>query len=345
MFLEFREREETLFPKEEIMQTAVQDSTLSVVEPLQEDSLSEGYATVSFSLAREIISTHRTDTIAIDSTFVRYVETNTVDNLYSFDLDSIAQPDTLAMAEVKGMSAYSLDNQKTGLDLPQVLGHSEGLFALLVICFLLLSYFLQGGIDFFRQNAKMLISPLKREKLEDQIATSKSTFSFYFLVFLAILLIAIFVYIGLRRFTTYSELYASPFVIIVLFTVLIALFVFVKVMVNKMIGYVFDTQKKMDIWNHSFLLLLAMLGLVYLVPALILIYAGFGHGVILALVTLLFLVVQILLLARIVTFFIRQRFSILFLIAYLCTLEIIPYIFLGVGLVYLYKIDVFNMLL
>ena len=66
---------------------------------------------------------------------------------------------------------------------------------------------------------------------------------------------------------------------------------------------------------------------------------------ILILILILFLIVQITLFYQIIVFFIGQKFNFLYLIAYLCTFEILPYVYLAIGLIQLYRTDVFNTLL
>lgn len=252
--------------------------------------------------------------------------------------------DTLEVTDVNVLPTYSLDGQKEGNPLPISLDRSDGIFALLLFCFLLLAHVYNGGVSFFRESIKLVFSASKSEKLEAQ-ATTKEMFYSYFLVFLAVLLISISLYEALERVMPTAETEKRPFVTIGMFIVLILVFILLKLMFNNLIGYVFDIPKKLKVWNRSYLVLLSILGLLCFLPTLMLVYSSHWHSIIIGFVLVLFLIVQLILFLRIIVFFIERRFNFLYLIAYLCTIEILPYVFLGIGLVYLYRIDIFNTIL
>lgn len=248
--------------------------------------------------------------------------------------------DTLSLAENIPVKTFSMEGHKAGLQHPVKLDRSDGVFALLVISFLLLAHVYNGGLTFFKENITLVFSATKTESLETQ-TTSKETVYSFFLVFLAVLLISISVYEGLDRFYPLLEGDKRPFVTIGLFVLLILLFVVAKMMINRFIGYVFDFGKQVDAWNRSYLVLFSILGLLCFLPTLMLVYSSYWHSIIIGFVLVLFLIVQIILLLKVIVFFIGQKFNLLYLIAYLCTIEILPYIFLGIGLVHLYNTDIF----
>ena len=248
--------------------------------------------------------------------------------------------DTLSLAENIPVKIFSMEGHKAGLQHPVKLDRSDGVFALLVISFLLLAHVYNGGLAFFKENITLVFSATKTESLETQ-TTSKETVYSFFLVFLAVLLISISVYEGLDRFYPLLEGDKRPFVTIGLFVLLILLFVVAKMMINRFIGYVFDFGKQVDAWNRSYLVLFSIFGLLCFLPTLMLVYSSYWHSIIIGFVLVLFLIVQIILLLKVIVFFIGQKFNLLYLIAYLCTIEILPYIFLGIGLVHLYNTDIF----
>lgn len=256
-----------------------------------------------------------------------------------FSIDSLAVTSVIAPTK-----AFSLEGHKKGIDHPIKLDRSDGIFALLVICFLLLAHVYNGGMAFFKENIMLVFSASKSEKLETQVTTKETVYSF-FLVFLAVLLISISLYEGLDRFFPLADGDKRPFVTIGFFVVLIVLFVVAKMLLNRVIGFIFDNEKRIEAWNRSYLVLFSMLGLLCFFPTLMLVYSNLWHSIIIGFVFVLFLIVQIILFIRVIVFFIGQKFNLLYLIAYLCTIEILPYIFLGIGLVHLYKTDIFNTIL
>lgn len=255
------------------------------------------------------------------------------------NVDSIAI-DSLELVANVPVKTFSMEGHKAGVLHPMRLDRSDGVFALLVICFLLLAHVYNGGLAFFKENITLVFSATKSESLETQNTSRDTVFSF-FLVFLAVLLISISVYEGLDRFYPLLEVDKRPFVTIGSFVLLILSFVVAKMMINRFIGYVFDFGKHVEAWNRAYLVLFSILGLLCFFPTLMLVYSSYWHSIIIGFVLVLFLIVQVILFLKVIVFFIGQKFNLLYLIAYLCTIEILPYIFLGIGLVHLYNTDIF----
>lgn len=278
----------------------------------------------------------------VEEPSIEYYSIDSIDSQLPIDSTEV---DTVIVAEPKlTTTSLLMEGQKLGNPLPMSLDRSDGIFALLVVCFLLLAHVYNGGVTFFKENILLVFSSSKSEKLEAQTTTKEMFYSF-FLVFLAVLLISISLYEAFDRFMPVDYTEKRPFATIGAFIVLILLFILAKITLNKLIGYIFDIDKKLNTWNRSYLVLLSMFGLLCFLPTLMLVYSSLWHSIIIGFVLVLFLIVQIILFLRIIVFFISRKFNFLYLIAYLCTIEILPYIFLGVGLVYLYRIDIFNTIL
>jgi hypothetical protein len=175
--------------------------------------------------------------------------------------------------------------------------------------------------------------------------TVKEMLYSYFLVIQAVVLAAICICDIFIEIETPGQSNGRPLGTIISFIVLIALFLWIKDILYKIIGYIFDQQKAMSFWRRTYMVSVGILGILYFIPTLLLIYSSYYHIQILVFMLVLFLIVQLTLFYRIVVFFINQKFNFLYLIAYLCTFEIFPYIFLSMGLIYLYRTDVFNTLL
>ncbi|NDV95511.1 DUF4271 domain-containing protein [Dysgonomonas sp. 521] len=232
----------------------------------------------------------------------------------------------------------------SGERLPFNLEQTDGIFCLLVICILFFAHIYNGGVSFLKENIAYLFSPQKASRLHNQ-TTVKETIYSYFLVFQAVALIAICIYDIFIDFETPGQSNGRPFVTIITFIVIIALFLGIKDVVYKIIGYIFNQQKTMDLWRKTYMVSVEILGIIYFIPTLFLIYSSYYHTQIFCFMLILFLIVQITLFYQIIVFFINQKFNFLYLIAYLCTFEILPYIFLSTALIYLYRTDVFNTLL
>lgn len=95
----------------------------------------------------------------------------------------------------------------------------------------------------------------------------------------------------------------------------------------------------MAVFLYSQTIIIEILGILFFIPTLFLLYADYLHTEIAIFMLILFIVSQLILFYRMIVYFIREKFSFLFMIAYLCTIEIVPYIFLAAGLILLYKTD------
>jgi len=268
--------------------------------------------------------------------------------------DSLAVQDSLRqqlfnplkgeMANVAKQFAYTAQESKAdasrhyGKALPFNMEQTDGIFVLLLLCFLFFAHIYNGGISFLRENTALLFSSDKGKLIHKQTTTKEILYS-YFLLFQAVVLISICLYDVFVEYTA-AESLPNPFFTIVAFILLIGLFLGVKDVVYKIIGYIFDQQKLMNTWRRVSVVSFEVLGVLYFIPTLLLIYSNFYHSEILLFMLVLFLIVQITLFYQIIIFFVNQKFNFLYLIAYLCTFEILPYIFLSTGLIYLYRTDV-----
>ncbi|MFV0332105.1 MAG: DUF4271 domain-containing protein [Dysgonomonas sp.] len=231
-----------------------------------------------------------------------------------------------------------------GKPLPFNLEQTDGIFCLLLICVLFFAYIYRGGISFLKENLTFLFSPQKASRTYGLAAVKEMVYS-YFLVFQFVVLVSVCVYDVIIEYETPGYSNGRPLTTILSYIVLIALFLGVKDMIYKIIGYIFDFQKTISLWRRTYMVSVEILGILYFIPTLLLIYSSYYHTQILVFMLILFLLVQIILFYQIIVFFINQKFNFLYLIAYLCTFEILPYIFLSTGLIYLYRTDVFNILL
>jgi hypothetical protein len=232
----------------------------------------------------------------------------------------------------------------SGKQLPFNLEQSDSIFCLLLVCFIFFSHIYNGGISFLKENISYLFSPLKASRLYGQTTMREMLYG-YFLIVQAVVLIAICIYDVFIEIENQGQSNGRPFITIIAFIVLMTLFLGIKDILYKIIGYIFDQQKTMNFWRMTYMVSVEILGILYFIPTLLLIYSSYYHIPILAFMLILFLIVRAALFYQIIVFFINQKFNFLYLIAYLCTFEILPYIFLSIGLIYLYRTDVFNTLL
>lgn len=250
--------------------------------------------------------------------------------------DSIQSTSSVYVEEVKEEVV-----RYDGKPMPFNLEKTDGIFVLLLFCFLFFAHIYNGGFSFLKESISLLFTPEKNYRDQKQI-TSKELLYSYFLMFQGVVLISICLYVV---FSSTSEVaIGNPLVTILIFIFAIGLFFGIKDFIYRYIGYVFGYQQIMSLWRRLLVVSIEILGMLYFIPTLLLVYFNEYHFAILVFMLILFLIVQITLFYQIIVFFINQKFNFLYLIAYLCTIEILPYIFLIIGLGYLYRIDVFNTL-
>lgn len=250
---------------------------------------------------------------------------------------------------VKGDALYTDKGQEEaqlrydGVLMPFNIGQSDSIFGLLLLCLLFFTHICNGGFTFLKENIKLLFSSEKTQRTHFHTTANETLYS-YFLVFQAIVLMSVCIYDVFIEYDPSVPEYRHPLPTILLFIILIALFFGIKDFIYAILGYIFDRKREMAIWRRTHVVSIEILGILYFIPTLLLLYAGAYSLQIIVFMAILFLIVQITLFYQIIIFFIGEKFNFSYLIAYLCTFEILPYVFLFIGLVYLYRIDDFNTL-
>jgi len=228
-----------------------------------------------------------------------------------------------------------------GIKRPFTLEGDDGIFALLLICFVFFTRIFKGGFSFFKENISLLFSTRKNLNLFSETTTTEFWFNFI-LVFQTILLTSIIVFDSFLESVSYIP--QNSFFTVLLFTLAISVFLSVKYLFYRLLGYLFDLQNEIKAWLRSYMIVLEMIGIIAFIPALMLVYSQSFHEYLLFFFFILFFISRLILFYRIITFFLRRHVNLLFLITYLCSVEIIPYILLYQVLVYLYKVDIVSLL-
>ncbi|NDV78933.1 DUF4271 domain-containing protein [Dysgonomonas sp. 511] len=228
-----------------------------------------------------------------------------------------------------------------GISLPFSLEQIDGISVLLFLCFISFCYIYNGGYSYLKESFSLLFSTKKSQRI--QLTTTEHVYNYY-LVFQTVILLSISMYAVFRGISIEQITSESPIIKIVGFCMAIGAFYILKDLIYKFIGYIFDASKSVIIWRRMHMLGVEVLGILFFIPILLLVYSHAYHHQIIVFMLIIFLLVQILLFYQIIIFFFKQRFNFLYLIAYLCTFEILPYIFLFGGLEKLYRFDVFSIL-
>ncbi|GAB6012345.1 DUF4271 domain-containing protein [Viscerimonas tarda] len=251
-----------------------------------------------------------------------------------FSIDSLqSQNETITVRP-----AENHDGIKPFFSLEQI----DGIFSLLLLCFLLLAYIYKGGILFFKENLSFAFST---RKIVNQLnKTTASEFGYNFiLIFQFVLLASISLF---ALFTKQDTTYIPPnsFLIILVFMLVIFLFGMGMFLFYKFVGYLFEIQDDIKMFIRGHLVVLEIVGLLAFIPVLLLVYSSYYHEVLIGFLIVLFVISRLIIIYKTGVFFFRQNVNFLFSIAYLCNVEIIPYFLLYGGLLHLFKIDIISLL-
>lgn len=252
--------------------------------------------------------------------------------------DSIAGSDTYLVEDT--VATVQLHD---GVRIPFTIEQADGIFGLLLLSFLFFAHIYNGGFSFLKENLGLLFSFDKGQRLYSQ-TTAKEVIYSYFLIFQSVVLVSVCAYDIFIDYYPAENGMQNPLLVILMFMIVISLFIGAKNLLYRIVGYIFDEEKQIAIWRRTHTTLIEVLGILYFIPTLFLLYANVYSLGIIIFMFILFVLVQITLFYQIIIFFIREKFNFLYWIAYLCTFEILPYIFMAKGLKYLYRIDVLNII-
>jgi hypothetical protein len=195
----------------------------------------------------------------------------------------------------------------------------------LTTALLLLAFTKAFGLNRFRQIYKSLFSYYSAHEVvrEEKVFFHQVNFSLFLVYLFTISLLLYFV-------TTYIHPNNNqPFLYPAVLGMVIAAYL-IKFLFNSILGYLFDYSQHVPTYTYNVLLYNYLLGIL-LIPSLALIYfSDFQNFQILTFIILP--LIAIILLIRFVRFFaigISNNVSYLYIILYICTLEILPLVVLG----------------
>lgn len=130
--------------------------------------------------------------------------------------------------------------------------------------------------------------------------------------------------------------------ILLLFTLSFALFYTLKFLLFRFLEYIFFNSTSSGMWQNSYLSNLALFGTILCPLLMISIYSNLYSNVLIILLGGLFLFFRVLQLQKVFIIFIPQINTLLYLILYLCTVEILPAILMYQGLVSIYALVTYH---
>lgn len=282
----------------------------------------------------------------IDSLAVSQSRKDSADyySLYKMEKDTsmyFSQKKIQSLKETKEQKASIVEGHD-GIKKAFTLENEDGVLILILVCFLFFTRIYKGGVIFFKENTRLLFS--NRENLSLYSETTIREFWFNFILLFQNVLLTSVILFDLFLESDKYPLPKDSFVTILVFIFVLALFISFNLLFYRFLGYIFNIKEYMKIWIRTYIIVLEMMGMIAFIPTLIMVYSQSFHYILLSFFIVLFFLSRLILFYRIITFFLRQHVNFLFLIVYLCTVEIIPYIILYQVLIYLYKVDLISLL-
>ena len=190
---------------------------------------------------------------------------------------------------------------------------------------LLLAFTKAFGFNRIRQIYKSMFSFYSANEVvrEEKVFFHQVNFSLFLVYLLTVSLLFYFITIFINPNNDYPWLYPTIFGMITVAYI-------IKFLCNYILGYLFDCQQYVPLATYNILLYNYLLGIL-LVPTIALIYFSNFQGLII-LKFVIIPIISIILLIRFIRFFvmgISNNISYLYIILYICTLEILPLVVLG----------------
>ncbi len=238
----------------------------------------------------------------------------------------------------------SLEKGYTGINRFSSIEESDGIFVLLLLCFVLLVYILRRGFSFFKEDVRSVFFIGQSNVSFSRNETLSEFWSSLLLLFQTAFLYSIAIYIFLFESDEGGVHNEHIFVAVMSFVCLILLFELFRFLFFKLIDYLFNLKSDILFFQKFYFRTQEILGIIVFIPVLLLIYFDYYHDVLFILLLSLFIISRLIIISKVFIVFLQKKVSLLYLIAYLCGVEIIPYILLYNGLAYLYNIDIVNLL-
>lgn len=236
-----------------------------------------------------------------------------------------------------------IDSQATAIpqSLPtqtitQSLQNYDSFIIVVTICFIIYCRILKTGKSFLKENIRTLLTFQAKKDTFNQ-NTIKEVWAGFFLCLVPLFLTSAVIYQFFRQHLPLPHTPAQSWLIITAFTLIIAQFFIIKHLLYSLIGYVFNIKTHTQPLQKAGLSMLETLGILIFIPCVVYIFNSSHPIIALYTIGILFISTQLLLLSRVISFFMSQKTHFLIGIVYLCTVETIPYIFIAKGLYVLYE--------
>lgn len=229
-----------------------------------------------------------------------------------------------------------------GLQKPETPAQNDGIFLILLCCFILVA-------SSFRKGAKLLAQLFSISNDNRNRTNSLNSFTVTESRLRIILLIQTFVMEGIAltfliNYQNPELTYTGYLKVILASTVLAALYYNLQQTIYRILGAVFTEQNTTKQWLDNHALVNLSLGMVLFPIIFCMIYLPGFLNIGLLLVTISYILFRIIFIYKGIKIFLRDIYGILYFILYLCALEIIPLFLIYKGMIMIYQFVEFKIL-
>ncbi|MDR0961814.1 MAG: DUF4271 domain-containing protein [Mediterranea sp.] len=230
------------------------------------------------------------------------------------------------------MTPESIPAAFEGVLLPFVAKQDDGIALLLLCCFFLSAFVLSRTHNLMLLSGKSFLTNRERNSIFSDTMTFNARYLLFFTLQLC-LFVAIILYLYFSELQSGLPMHAHPYSILASYTTICGVFVFLKWLLYRFLGWIFFNKNKISIWINSYATLLCYSSLILFPVVLLLIYLGLRQDITVIIGLFLLLVAKILTLYKWKYLFCHNLFDSLSLILYFCALEIAPLYLLYRGVI------------
>ncbi|MDR2388617.1 MAG: DUF4271 domain-containing protein [Tannerellaceae bacterium] len=166
------------------------------------------------------------------------------------------------------------------------------------------------------------------------------TFFRSFMIFQSLLLCSITLFCTgrlLGYIPFYPDVGTNLFLIGAVFGILLLFYTF-KQFLYKLLGCIFTTSNLYKIWRTGYIASVGMWGILMYIPVLCLVFVKVYLHIYVLLFILLYILWRFVIIHKTISIFNIKGVGFLYIILYLCAQEILPFVFLYEGIIYLYNL-------
>lgn len=212
--------------------------------------------------------------------------------------------------------------------LPYRLRSDNGVSVVLIICFVVLAYVLRATRQQFAQQTREFFFPPREHNGLFSVKTTIETRSSIFMTFQLSMMFGLISFIYAQHELDLSIGQVSPYLLLIIYSATFFSYFIVKRWIYSFVNWIFFEKTQRQQWSDIYSYLFTLISILFFPLSLLCVYFEIGVTETLLYASLLLILYKLLLLYKAYTIFFNKTYCLLHLFAYLCTLELIPMLFL-----------------